>query len=281
LSAKMRMPGSPDALGWAGSPGRFARSNFDQVPSIAAELAKSGVQAIVVATAAMAAIVQKQSDAIPIVVTTAGDLEGTGLIADVRRPAGNITGVQILSPELMSKRLELLKEVVSGVTQVGLLEPITPAGIITSRYLDVITGAAKALGLQIQRLPVHGPAEFESAFADMARAGSRGALVIGNPMSFFHREKVVVAAAQNRIPAVYEMREFASAGGLLSYGVDLAKLHRLAAPYIDQILKGAKPGDLPVQQPTTFELAINLKTANALGLTIPPTLLARADEVIE
>jgi putative tryptophan/tyrosine transport system substrate-binding protein len=273
-------------LGWADGRNvafeiRHAVGKPDQLPALAAGLAAMNMDVIVVTTAGLADLARKATSTIPIVVVSAGDLEGTGLVASLRRPGGNVTGLQILSPTLMSKRLELLKELVPNLTRLGVVLPITPAGIITPRYLEVIDDAAHALGIRAHRIEVRSSEEFAPAFAAMARDGDHAAIVIANPLSGAHRNDVIVSAAESHIPTIYEARPMVRAGGLVSYGPPVLPFYRDAASYVDKILKGAAPGDLPVQQPTTFELVINLRTAKALGLTVAPSLLARADEVIE
>ena len=187
-----------------------------------------------------------------------------------------------LTPELVGKCLELLKQAVPGVSRVAVLWQPGALGERTEK--DMLKGAevaARALGVRLQFVEARGPADFDRAFSDMTRARAGALTVLPSPMFLSERRRLVDLAAKNRLPAVYPWREFVDAGGLMSYGPNLADLFRRAATYVDKILKGAKPGDLPVEQPTKFELVINLKTAKALGLTIPPSVLARADEVIE
>jgi len=260
---------------------RYAVGNPDQLPNMAADLVEAKVDVILVSSAGLAAIAHAATRTIPIVAANAGELEGTGLIASLNRPQGNVTGMQILAPELMSKRIELLKQLVPGLNRIGVLEPITPSGIVTPRYFEVLKDAAQALEIQIHRVPARSPAEIVKAYSAMFDAGDQAALVISNPLSLSSRDDLVHAAAQNQLPTIYESRPFVSSGGLISYGADLMQLAEEAASFVHQILMGAKPGELPVQQPTKFDLVINLKTARALGIDIPTTLLARADEVIE
>jgi putative ABC transport system substrate-binding protein len=260
---------------------RHAVGKPDELPALAADVVAAKVDVIVVNSAGLADLAHRVTTTIPIVVASAGDLEGTGLIASLARPGGNVTGLQILSPTLMSKRVELLKELVPELTRLAIILPITPAAIITPRYLEVIEQAGHALGIQTHRIEVRASKEFAPAFAALLREGNQAAIVIANPLSAAHRIDVIAAAAESRIPTIYEFRNFVSDGGLVSYGPPIQLFSRAAASYVDKILKGAAPGELPVQQPTTFEIVINLKTAKAMGLTVPPTLLARADEVIE
>jgi putative ABC transport system substrate-binding protein len=253
----------------------------DNALSLATDLNRANVDVIAVNSAGLASIARQVSSTIPIVVAVSGDLEGAGLVSSLRRPGGNVTGIQFLAPELMSKRLELLTQLVPNLARVGLIEPITPTGIITSHYYEVIEDAAHAMGIQIHRVPAHGAAEFATAFASMVQAHDQAALVIANPLSWASRNEIASAAAQNSLPLMYDLRPFVTEGGLMSYGPNLIDGYRGAAGYVDKILRGAKPGDLPIQQPTKFELIINLKAAKQINLPIPASVLARADEVIE
>jgi putative ABC transport system substrate-binding protein len=253
----------------------------DEHSALAADLVAAKVDVIVVLSAGLADVAHRLTTTIPIVVVSAGDLEGSGLITSLARPGGNVTGLQILSPTLMSKRLELLKELVPELTRLGIIIPITPAAITTPRYLEVIEQAGHALGIQARRIEIRSPEEFAPSFLAMARAGDHAALVLSNSLSGAHRKDVVASATASKLPTIYEHRDYVIVGGLVSYGPDLLPHWHDVAGYVDKILRGAAPGDLPVQQPTKFELIFNLKTAKALGLTVPQSLLARADEVIE
>jgi putative ABC transport system substrate-binding protein len=260
---------------------RRAIGNPDQFRAMATELVEMKVDVIIAGSAGLASVAHQVTSTVPIVTTVAGELEGTGLIASLRRPGGNVTGMQILSPELMSKRMELLKQLVPALTLLGILEPITPAAITTAHYFEVLIDAAKRLQIQVHRVPVRAPEEFASAFSAMVQNGDQAALVLSNPLSYANRSELVRAAAESRLPTIYEVRPFVASGGLISYGPDFTQLARDAAIYVNEILKGVAAGEIPVGQPTKFQLVINLKTARGLGLTVPETFLFRADEVIE
>jgi len=202
---------------------------------------------------------------------------GTGLVASLARPGGNITGVSLMLPDLAGKRLELIREALPGVARVAFLaHGAGPAAPLFIRETQV---AAQKLGVRIQPVIVEGPEEFEGAFSAMRREQA-GALIV-QPIFTEHRQRIVALAAKNRLPTISDPREFADAGGLMSYGPNLREIYRRAATYVDKILKGTKPADLPVDQPTRFEMVINMKTAKALGLTFPPSILIRADQVIQ
>jgi ABC-type uncharacterized transport system substrate-binding protein len=273
-------------LGWTAEQNlaidwRFSEGVSEALPQLARELVLSPVDIIVVNSAGLAAIARSATNSLPIVVTNAGDLEGTGLIESLRHPGGNITGMQVLNPELMSKRIDLLRQLIPKLAHLGVVEPITTAAIITEHYIQVIGDTARSLDVELHRVSVHRPEEFARAFATLAQANVGAALVIANPLSVSNRSAVIAAAEQSHLATMYEAQTFVNSGGLISYGVDLSVLLKGAAGYIDKILRGANPADLPVQQPTKFELAINLKTAKVLGLIVPQSLLARADQVIE
>jgi putative ABC transport system substrate-binding protein len=259
---------------------RHAVGNPDQFSALAVDVIKTNPEIIVTSTAGLAAVAHEATSTIPIV-TSGGDLEGAGLVSSLPKPGGNVTGIQILSPDLMSKRLDLLKQMVPQLASIAVVKPITPAAIITARYLDVIAEAARALNVQVHQVSLHGPDEIASVFAAMVQNKDQAAIVIANPLSFAYRKEISDSAAQNGLPTAYEYREFATAGGLISYGVNIDDVLRGLASYIDKILRGATPGELPVEQPTRFELVLNLRAAKALGLALPSTLLAQADEVIE
>jgi putative ABC transport system substrate-binding protein len=236
-----------------------------------------------VAGSTIAALAAKQATkTLPIVFAAAGDPVTSGFITSLARPGGNVTGLSLLAPELVGKRLELLTQAIPGVSRVAVLWEPGAFGVGTDKDLPKEAEvAARALGVRLQFVEARGPADFDRAFLDMTRARAGALTVLPSGMFIGQRRRLVALAAKNRLPAVYQSRESVDAGGLMSYGPNLADLFRRAATYVDKILKGAKPADLPVEQPTKFELVINLKTAKALGLTIPQSVLGRADEVIE
>ncbi len=253
-----------------------------RLPALVAELVALKVDVILAAGTPRPLAAKQATRTIPIVFAGAADPVGSGLVTSLARPGGNVTGLSILSPELVGKCLEQLKQAVPGVTRVAVLWQPGGSGERTER--DMLKGAevaGQALGVRLQFVEARGPADFGRAFSDMTRARAGALTGLASNMILGERRRLADLAAKNRLPGVYPLREFVDAGGLMSYGPDLADVFRRAATYVDKILKGAKPGDLPVEQPTKFELVINLKTAKALGLRIPPVLLARADEVIE
>jgi putative ABC transport system substrate-binding protein len=259
---------------------RFADGRLDRLPDLAAELVRLKVGIIVTVTTNAAVAAKNATATIPIVMINASDPVGLGLIASLARPGGNVTGLSMdVGPEILGKRLELLKEIVPKVRQVAVLSnPGSPGQALA---IGEVKGGARSLGVQLQLLEARDPSEFDSAFAAMAKERAGALLVIGDILMYTHRVRLAELAAKNRMPAVYGVRDYAEAGGLMSYGTDLIDLHRRAAIHVDKILRGAKPADLPVEQPTKFELVINLKTVKTLGLTIPQSLLGRADEIIQ
>ncbi len=264
---------------------RDAEGKRERFPALAAELVALKVDVIFVGGSTQATLAAMQATkTIPIVFTGVGDPVTSGLVTNLARPGGNVTGFSGLGPELVGKRLELLTQAVPGVSRVAVLSRPGALGERTDK--DMLKGvevAARALGVQLQFVEARGrgPEDFDRAFSDMTRARAGALTVLPSAMFLTERRRLVALAAKNRLPAVYTSREFVDAGGLMAYGANVADVFRRAATYVDKILKGAKPGDLPVEQPTKFELVINLKTAKALGLTIPPSLLQRADEVIQ
>jgi putative ABC transport system substrate-binding protein len=259
---------------------RNAEGRLERLPDLAAELVRVNVDVIVAAPEACIQAAKQATSTIPVVMAASEDPVGRGFVASLARPGGNVTGLSSLQPALVGKQVELLKEMVPKLSRVAALWDMdTPSQPVFMRETEV---AARALGLQVQALPLRGPKpDFESAFraATSSRAGALS--VVSGPLLLAHRAAVVDLAARSRLPAIYNRREYVDAGGLISYGPNLPAMHRRAAAYVDRILKGAKPRDLPVEQPTKFELIINGKTAKALGLTIPPSLLLRADQIIE
>ncbi len=256
---------------------RFAERSYDQLPRVAEELARLNVDVILATGAPTALAARKATTTVPIVFVAAYDPVEMGLVPSLARPGGNVTGLSLLSADLGGKRLELLKELVPKLRRVAVLwQPANPTNAVQLKGAEA---AARVLGVQLQPLPVQGPNDFESAFA--AARGAGGLLQVDGPLFLTHRTRLAELAARSRLPGIYSFREYVDAGGLMSYGADLRDLYRRAATYVDKILKGAKPGDLPVEQPTKFEVVINLKTAKALGLRIPQSLLLRAEEVIQ
>ena len=260
---------------------RDAEGKFERLPALAAELVALKVD-VILAPSTLAALAAKQATrTLPIVFAAAADPVASGLVTSLARPGGNVTGSSFLAPELVGKCLELLTQAVPGVSRVAVLwEPGAFGGRTEKDMLKGADVAARALGVRLQVVEARGPADIDRAFSDMTRARAGALTVLPSSMFISERRRLVDLVAKNRLPAVYGVREFVDVGGLMSYGANVADLFRRAATYVDKILKGAKPGDLPIEQPTKFELVINLKTAKALGLTIPQSLLLRADEVI-
>jgi putative ABC transport system substrate-binding protein len=261
---------------------RFAGGSESGLPNLAAELVRLRVD-LLFAEATPSALAAKQATiTIPIVFSPIADPIGSGLVATLARPGGNITGLTFMAPELGGKRLELLKETVPGMMRVGVLSHRgNPSEATLKSMLAEMEAAARASGVQLQHQQAQGPNDLDRAFAAMSRERVDGLILLPSAMFSSERRRIADRAAKNRLPTVFFFREFVEAGGLVSYGPSFVELWRRAAMYVDKILKGAKPGDLPIQQPTKFELVINLKTAKALGLTIPQALLQRADQVIE
>ncbi len=259
---------------------RWAEGRYDRLPALAANLVGRKVDLIVTSGGALAALAAKKATAtIPVVFETGVDPIKVGLVASFARPGGNLTGFCILTAELNPKRFDLLSEMVPKAKAIAML--VNPNNSTTERSVRDVHEAAHAKGVQLIILTATTDSEIDDAFSSLAPLHA-GALLVGNDPFFLNRrEKLATLAARDAVPAMYEWREFTAAGGLASYGTSLADMFRQAGIYAGRILKGAKPADLPVQQPTKFELVINLKTAAALGLTVPQALLARADEVIE
>ena len=258
---------------------RGADGKVEQLAGLATELIGLKVDVIVTAGSEAVLAAKQATSTIPIVMAIVSDPVGLGIIASLARPGGNVTGVTDLDIEQIGKRLELLKELVPGLSRVALVwKRGHPKEQEALREAEV---AARSVGIRLQRVGVREPDEFQGAFTAMTREHAGAFLVVADTMFSTHRVRLVDLAAKGRLPAIFWRREFVEAGGLMSYGSSYSEQYRHAATYVDKILKGAKPADLPVEQPTKFELVINLKTAKALGLTIPPSVLARADEVIE
>jgi putative ABC transport system substrate-binding protein len=258
---------------------RYAEGRQERLPALAAELVRLNVDVVVTGSNPVIAAVKQATATIPVVMAVSRDPVGSGFIASLARPAGNITGLaNDPAPEIAGKNLQLLKEAAPRVSRVAFLWNPVPLGAGT--YKNAVESTARKQGVSFQSVEVRGRDEFESAFAAMVRERANGLVVASDPVLFGPRSQVVLLAGKNRLPAVYTQREFVDVGGLISYGTNLADQFRRAAIYVDKILKGAKPGELAVEQATKFELVINLKTAKALGLTIPPSLLQRGDQVI-
>jgi putative ABC transport system substrate-binding protein len=258
---------------------RFSAGNAERFPEFVAEMVQLRVDLIIVTTTPAALTAKHATQTIPIVMPTALDPVGAGLVESLARPGGNITGLSAFAPELSGKRLELLQEVVPGMTRVAVLwNAANPAN--ASAWQET-QAAARALGLRLQSQEVRGSQDLEGAFALTAQARPEALLVLGDSLINMYRPQIAEFATQQHLPSVFASREWVVAGGLMSYGASLPDLYRRAATYVDKILKGTKPADLPVEQPMTFELVINLKTAEVLGLTIPPSVRFRADEVIQ
>jgi len=258
---------------------RFAEGRDDRLADLAAELVRLKVDVIVAGGTTATRAVQHATRTIPTVMAGTGDPVGDGFIASLAHPGGNTTGLSLLSAELPGKRLEFLKETVPQSRQVAVLA--NPTNARHASILHNLTVAAQALGLHLHVVALHRAEELDSAFAVMTRAGAEALLVVAEPALMDGlRGQIAALAATSRLPAMYDWRMYVEAGGLMAYGPSLPGIYRQAATYVDKILKGAKPADLPVEQPTKFELVLNLKTAQALGLTIPPKVLFQADEVI-
>ena len=258
---------------------RWAEGKYDRYPALAADLVRSKVDVIVAWSGQATKAAQEATRTIPIVMSLVNDPVGSGLVASLARPGGNVTGTTVMAPDVVGKRLELLKEVVPKVSRVAVLQhPDNPA---SAPMLREVEARARALGVRLQILGVRNPAEIDSAFAAMTRERAGALLIFPDALFGTQRRQIAELAMKNRLPAISFAAEYAEAGGLIVYGANLLDLERRAATYVDKILKGAKPADLPIEQPTKFELVINLKTAKALGLTIPQSVLGRADQVIE
>jgi putative ABC transport system substrate-binding protein len=258
---------------------RFAEGQPERLPELAASLVRDGVDVVLVGSNPGALAARNATRSIPIVMVTTGDPIGAGIVSSLARPGANLTGVTALGGELSAKRLEALKGAVPSVQRVAAL--VNPAAPYTGPFLDERAGLARDLGLTIQIVEARTRGELEAAFAAMARERAEAVMILTDVMFITERREVVELGARRRLPAVYFDRQFVDVGGLMFYGASLVHMYRRAAVYVDRILKGARPADLPIEQPTTFELVVNLRAARGLGLKIPPAFLARADEIIE
>ena len=258
---------------------RSAEGKFDRLPALAAELVRLKVDVIVTAGPTVTRPVKEATSTVPIVMAQDTDPVGNGFVASLARPGGNVTGLATLSPEMSGKLLELLKEIIPRLSRLAVVGNSANPGDAQAKKETEL--AAEAFKVQLQYLDVRDPKDIETAFRAANKARADALLVLGNPILNAHRKQVVDLAVKNRLPVTYSRPEFIAAGGLMYYGTNYNDLHRRAAIYVDKILKGAKPADLPVEQPTKFELVINLKAAKQIGLTIPPNVLARADRVIK
>ena len=261
---------------------RFAPEKRERYRDLVAELARLKVNILVVTSTGMALAAKQVTTTIPIVAASMADPVKDGLVASLARPGGNLTGLTFFAPALLAKRLQLLKETVPRASRMAVLSH--PGVYSESTMRDMVKEVeltAKTLGVHLQMVDVSSLGEFERAFSAMATGGAHALMMSASPMFYVEYRRLVDLATTHRLPTIYVAREHVEAGGLMSYGTNIPELFRQAATFVDKILKGAKPADLPVEQPTKFELVINLKTAKALGLTIPPSVLARADELIQ
>jgi len=258
---------------------RYSEGRYERLPGLAAELVRLKVDVIVAVGGPPPHAAKDATSTIPIVMTNHGDPVGTGLVASLARPGGNVTGLSTVNPDLVGKQLQLLKEAVPRLSRVAVLSnPTHPLHRLPLREVEV---AARSLKVGLQVLEARAPSEFASAFSAATKESAGALIVLGDGMFFGQRTRIAELAAKSRLPMIAAEREYAEAGGLLAYGANFRESFRRAATYVDKILKGAKPGDLPIEQPTKFEFVINLKTTKALGLTIPQSVLLRADEVIQ
>ena len=259
---------------------RFADGKFDRLAELAAELVGLKVDVIVAAVTQASLAAKNSTSTIPVVMMSVGDPVGSGLVSNLARPGANVTGTSSMTNDVMGKTLALLKESVPRAVRVALLR--NPGNVVfQSQIWHETEAAARSLGLELQPFGARSPDELDGTFAAIAGARADALLVQPDPILGGQLSRIVDLAHKSQLPAMYGAREYAVAGGLMAYGPDYAERYRRAAAYVDKILRGTKPGDIPVEQPTKFEFVINLKTAKALGLDVPPTLLARADEVIE
>jgi putative ABC transport system substrate-binding protein len=258
---------------------RYAEGRAERLPALAAELVRRKVDVIVIESNVAALAAKRATQTIPIVMGIAGDPVKAGVVSNLGRPGGNVTGLTLIHPELSGKRLQLLKEAVRTLALVAIIwNPADPALV---DYLPDTEAAARSLGLRIHAVAARSPMELEAAFKAVSDARPSAFFTFPGGLFLDNRTRIVDFATRNRLPGIFPSGAYAEAGGLMSYGPNLTATFHRAAEYVDRILKGAKPGELPIEQPTKFELVINLKTAKTLGLTIPPSLLLRADQVID
>jgi ABC-type uncharacterized transport system substrate-binding protein len=257
---------------------RWAEGRAERYEELLTELIDRKMDVLVVSNSVLALAAKKATQTIPIVMVAA-DPVGLGLVKSLARPGGNVTGLSYFNEEMISKRLQLLTEMVPGLVRIAVMK--NPTVAIHATFWRTAEAAARTLGVALQPLEVGRPEDFDAAFSAAKGGNAQALIVFDDILTIVHRPRIIALAAAHRLPAMYGLREFPKDGGLMSFGASFVVLFRRAATYVDKILKGTKPADLPVEQPTTFELVINRKTANALGFTVPPTLLAQADEVIE
>ncbi|MBI3001331.1 MAG: ABC transporter substrate-binding protein [Deltaproteobacteria bacterium] len=257
---------------------RYAEGRNDRLPDLAADLVRLKVDVIVAAVNTDAVAAKKATSIIPIIMASAGDPVALGLVESLARPGGNITGLSQIAPELAGKRLELLKEIVPKLSRVAVIW--NPQGTTSPLSWKEIQLPARELGVQLHSLEARSSNDFDKAFEDATRARAGAVAIMPDPLFAGNLKRIAELAAKNRLPSIFHLEEFVDSGGLVTYGVDRPDQFRRAAHFVDKILKGAKPADLPVEQPTKFELVINLKAAKQIGLKIPPNVLARADKVI-
>jgi len=257
---------------------RSASGDYDKVAGLAADLIESKVDVIVVDGTVATRAAKRATSNIPIVMVLVGDPVGSGLVANLAHPGGNVTGLSLMIPDLTAKQLQLLKEAIPRLTRVSVLwNPDTPR---YAKVVEDLKAVAPSLSIELSFVAVRTPNEIGPAFSAVSRAHAQALYVIGDPLFFVHRTTLFKLASKARLPTMYGLRQYVDAGWLMSYGANYEDLFRRSAAYVDKILKGAKPGDLPIEQPSKFELIVNLKTAKALGITIPESIVLRADEVI-
>jgi putative ABC transport system substrate-binding protein len=257
--------------------GRYYEERIERLPALAAELVRLPVDVIVAGAAPAPETAKRATSMIPIVMANHGDPVGSGLVASFARPGENVTGLSMANVELFGKRLQLLKEALPRLSRVAVLSnPNNPQNALELRAVE---GAAQSLQVQVQILEARAPSEFAGVFSAATKGRADALMVLGGSMFFAERVRLAELAAKSRLPAMYVVREYAEVGGLMAYGVNLRESFRRAATYVDKILRGAKPGDLPVEQPTKFDVVVNLRTAKALGVSIPPAVLVRAETI--